>query len=456
MSAMEVVDPRTGEVAATVDSTGRDGVDRVVLAAQTALAEWSGTPIGERVAILRTAIARLAARHDDLSALVQAEVGQPERFTSAVHVAAPLAGAANLLTFADEIVWSRRVGDATVERLPLGVVAAITPWNYPVHQVLAKVVPALIAGCGVVLKPSEHAPLSAAVIVDALALELPDGAIGLVQGSGLEEGAALVTHPGVDHVSFTGSVGVGHAVAGAAAQRGASSSLELGGKSAAVMLADLADDELARASRYVVADVMSNAGQTCTALSRLIVPASRLATVAEAVQKAAARFSRGGLLGPVRTAAAVERLTAAVDDAVIRGGQLLVDGRDVATVDDGFWFGPTVVLVDDPADALATDELFGPVLAVLAYDDSGDADACDAASSAIARRTDFDLSAAVWSADQERAEAVARHLRVGQVRMNGAPFAYDVPFGGFGGSGYGREWGREGIEQFTTTRTILR
>jgi acyl-CoA reductase-like NAD-dependent aldehyde dehydrogenase len=452
-SSFEVADPRTGAVITQVVPPSLAHVDRVVADASSALEDWSRRSPAERIDAVRTLASAWDSRADDLVAAVTRELGQPERFTRTVHVEGPLKGLHVLIDAAQEIQWSRDEASMTIERVGAGVVAALTPWNYPVHQIVAKVGAALLAGCTVVVKPSELAPLSARVLADASVGVLPPGVLTFVEGDA-STGSALASDPRIDVVSFTGGGATGAAVSTAAAAHHASTVLELGGKSAGILLDDLDPDAFARACRYVVAETMSNAGQTCNALTRLVVPRSRKDEAVAAVQAAAARYKPEGLLGPVRTAASVDRIIGVIDAAVAGGAEVVVDGRASSLPTEGFWVGPWVLAVDAD-DPIAVYEVFGPVLCLIAYDD-GDSARRDAEAIRVAQRSPYALSAAVFGADVTRAETLGRRLRVGQVRVNGAAWDHRAPFGGFGASGVGREWGREGIEQLTTTRTILR
>jgi acyl-CoA reductase-like NAD-dependent aldehyde dehydrogenase len=454
-TALPVIDPRRGEKVAAVDAAAPQQIADHVAAAAEARDAWAGVLPAERIAVVRRLVDVWTAAEDELVERVLVELGQPERFTRTVHIENAVRGAGVLADLAESIVWAEQVGEATVQREPVGVVAALTPWNYPVHQVVAKVAGALLAGCPVVVKPSELAPLSVAHLIDVARPLVPSGVLTLVQG-GPEAGVALVADERVDLVSFTGSAAVGRQVAADAARAGTPTVLELGGRSPAVLLDDLDGASFARAVRFVVADALSNAGQTCNALSRLVVPRARRDEAVEAALAAASRFTPGGMLGPVRRAQDVDRLTAWVADAEAAGARILLDGRAIDGLEGGSWFGPTVVDLDGVSDQRFTDEVFGPVLTLEPYDDEGPPAARDAAAVAACNVPSLGLSAAVWAADRERAEAVGRSLRVGQVRIDGARWDFRLPFGGFSAAGWGREWGRAGIEAFTTTRVIAR
>jgi acyl-CoA reductase-like NAD-dependent aldehyde dehydrogenase len=457
-----VVDPRTGATAGRVVGADVATVAQRAAAAQRAAPAWAAVAPADRAEHVSRIVDAWRAHLPDLVDAVRTELGQPDRFTRTVHVENPIKGAEVLVDLAASIEWTRSVDAATVHRHAVGVVAALTPWNYPIHQVIAKAVPALLAGCTVVLKPSELAPLSADLLVRTAAPLLPAGALSIVQGDGAVVGDALVRNPAVDLVSFTGSADVGRSVAAAAALAGTPTLLELGGRSPAVLLDDLPDAAFERAVRFVAADAMSNAGQTCNALSRLVVPRSRLAAARSAAVGAARRFVPGEQLGPVRRARDVQRLADWVAAVEAAGARVLLDGRGAQGPDGGFWFGPTVVDLAGVAhvagaDAGARDEVFGPVLTIEPYDDAGaDLHARDTAARATAFAPSLGLSAAVWADDVARAEAVAAGLRAGQVRINGARWDFRLPFGGFGAAGWGREWGREGIEAFTTLRVVAR
>jgi acyl-CoA reductase-like NAD-dependent aldehyde dehydrogenase len=339
-----------------------------------------------------------------------------------------------------------------VVREPVGVVGAITPWNYPLHQVAAKVAPALAAGCTVVLKPSEVAPLSAFILAEVIdRAGVPAGVFNLVTGAGQVAGEALAGHRGVDMVSFTGSTRAGRRVSELATASVKRVALELGGKSPNVILDDA---DLAHAVRDGVAKAFINSGQTCSALTRMIVPRGRLAEVERLAVEAAASYTPGDpltpgtRLGPLAGAAQRERVRGYIRAGIDSGAKLLCGGPEAPDgLERGYFVRPTVFSDVDPGSVIAQEEIFGPVLSIIAYDTESEA-------VEIANDTVYGLAAAVWSGDQERALVVARQLRAGQVEVNGGSFNPLAPFGGYKQSGNGRELGRFGLEEFLEVKSL--
>ncbi|GAA5051737.1 acyl-CoA reductase-like NAD-dependent aldehyde dehydrogenase [Thermocatellispora tengchongensis] len=452
MEGLTLIDPCTGEPFAEVPAATAAEVEDAVAGACRARESWSMVPVAERAAVLRRAADELEARTAELAEAITMPLGLPRHLVRATQIASALTTLRTTADAAEELAWEERVGNSLVRREPAGVAAAIAPWNYPLMQSVNKVAPALAAGCAVVLKPSELTPLDSFVLADALAAAgLPGGVLQVVAGTGPEAGEALAGHPAVDVVSFTGSTAVGRRVAALAAGNVARSLLELGGKSASILLDDA---DVPAAVAHCARTVVGNSGQTCTALTRLLVPRSRLA---EAEECAAAlvgaarpghRDDPGADLGPVISARQRERVTGHIRRGAAAGARLLTGGPDAPPgLDRGFYVRPTVFGGVDPGMAIAREEIFGPVLCVIPYE--GEEEAVR-----IADDTPYGLSGAVWSADPERALAVARRLRTGQVSVNGGPFNPLAPFGGVKHSGTGREKGRYGIEEFTEYKAI--
>jgi aldehyde dehydrogenase (NAD+) len=451
---VRVENPATEECVGSAAEAGAGEVDDAVTAAAAAWGRWGGRPAAERVAILRAWLDELRSQRQLLVETTIAEVGAPRKVAEEAHVDAGLAVLEAYLAAADGVAWEERVGHSLVLREPIGVVGCITPWNYPLYQVLAKVGGALVAGCTVVLKPAEVTPLSAYLLADAAsAVGLPAGVFNLVPGAGPVVGEALVAHPSVDMVSFTGSTRVGTRVSTLVAPMVKRVALELGGKSASVVLPDA---DLPVAVRGTVASAMLNTGQTCSACSRLLVPSDRLD---EAVAIAAAAAEQlvvgdpaapGTEVGPVISAAQRETVLGFVSRALEAGAVVAAGGLErPAGLDRGHFVAPTVVTGVRPDAEIVREEVFGPVLTVQAYRDPEDA-------VAMANATDYGLSGAVWSASEERALAFARRMRTGQVDLNGAAFNPAAPFGGCRRSGNGRELGRWGIEEFLEAKSVQR
>jgi len=440
---LPVTDSYTEEPFASYRSASPGDVDAAVRAASVALPRWSATPLRERVAAVRRVADGLRRHGDAIAGLISREVGMPAKLCARIQAGAPIAAWDMYAELAPQLEWERRIGHSLVQQVAVGVVACITPWNYPLHQVTAKVAPALLAGCTVVLKPSELAPSSAFLLAEAIEqADLPPGVFNLVHGSGPEIGEALVTHPEVDMVSFTGSTRAGQRIAALAAQDIKRVALELGGKSAALVLPGA---DLATAVRSTLGSCFLNSGQTCSATTRLLVPRAQAGPAAHLAGELACRWVMGDpadpatRLGPLVSAAQRERVRAMVDAAIAEGAELAT--REGTLPPRGFFFPPTVLAKVTPEMAIAREEVFGPVLVVIPYDSVDEA-------VAIANGTGYGLAATVWGAAPAGALPVARRLRAGQVDINGAPFNPQAPFGGFKRSGIGRENGLAGIEEF--------
>jgi len=449
---LDVVNPTTEEVLATVPAGTAEDVDLAAAAARVAADGWAGTPPAARGALLGRIAEALAARADEAARLIAAEVGSPLTFAGKVQVGLPLTVLRSYATLLPDYEFEERIGNSLVVKEPVGVVAAITPWNYPLHQVVAKVAAALAAGCTVVLKPSEVAPLSAHLFARVAGeAGLPPGVLNVVTGTGPTVGEALVAHPDVDMVSFTGSTRAGRRVSEVAAGTIKRVALELGGKSANVVLADA---DLAAAVKVGLANCFINGGQTCTAWTRMLVPSALHDEAVALAAAGTARYRVGDPLaadtriGPLVSAAQRDRVRGHVETGIAEGATLACGGAEPPDeLDRGYFVRPTVFAGVRPEMTIAQEEIFGPVLSVLPYADEDEA-------VAIANGTRYGLSGAVWSADQEHALAVARRLRTGQVDINGGRFNPLAPFGGYKQSGNGRELGRYGLEEFLEVKSL--
>ncbi|NMO04827.1 aldehyde dehydrogenase family protein [Gordonia sp. TBRC 11910] len=450
-----VVDPFSGNEIGTTHECGADLVDEAVQTAGAAFTSWSQTSVDARAAVLRRVADILQTRGDVIATTVTREMGMPCTLAQATQQILPAAVLRATADAAQQFPWTERIDGGTVRRVAGGVVAAITPWNMPVHQIVAKVSAALAAGCTVVLKPSEATPFDAAQLRQCfLDAGLPADAFAIVNGTGPITGQALSAHPGIAHVSFTGSVRGGRAVARAAAQTLTRTTLELGGKSPAVVLPD-ADfpDVLPR----VVASGLVNSGQACNATSRLLLPSHR-STEAEAIlAQALTQLAIGDPAspttthGPLASLAQTERVLAAVDTAHAAGARVVAGSGRPMSIGRSECFVSPVIFGDLPPDAATVrDEIFGPVLVVQYYDDVP-------AAIDLANDSDYGLSAEVWSANNALALDVANALDVGQVKINGVRTRERpaVPFGGVKNSGYGRELGAAGIAEFTELKAIM-
>ena len=439
---IEVVNPADEQVIGTVPAGTAADVDTAVRAARAALPGWAATPPAERAARLTALRDVLDARRDEIAETVTAELGAPLKFSQAVHAAVPIAVAGSYAELAGTYAFEEKVGNSTVYHEPIGVVGAITPWNYPLHQIVAKAAPALAAGCTIVLKPAENTPLVAQLFAEAVhEAGLPAGVFNLVTGLGPVAGQALAEHPGVDLVSFTGSTAVGRhiaSIAGAAVKKVA---LELGGKSANVVLPDA---DLAKAVNVGVANVMSNSGQTCSAWTRMLVHRDQYDEAVELAAQAAAKY--GERIGPVVSARQQERVLGYIGKGVAEGARLVAGGTEPPR-ETGYFVSPTVFADVTPDMTIAQEEIFGPVLSVLRYEDEEDA-------LRIANGTVYGLAGAVWAGDEARAVAFARRMDTGQVDINGGRFNPLAPFGGYKQSGVGRELGAHGLAEYLQTKSL--
>jgi len=443
----------TGEVMGRVPAGGEKDIDAAVAAARAALEGWSRTPVEERSAFLQKISDGLKARADELAKTIAQEVGMPIKLAGRIQAGLPIANFANYAKLVKDYKFEERVGNSVVVREPVGVVGAITPWNYPLHQIALKVAPALAAGCTVVLKPSEVAPFNAFILADViLAAGLPAGVFNLVTGFGPTVGEALVKHPGVDMISFTGSTRAGKRISEVAAQTVKRVALELGGKSASVILEDA---DLATAVKSTVNGCYLNSGQTCTALTRMLVPASRYAEAAKLAAEVAKGFTVGDplaeatRLGPLSSAAQLERVRGYIQKGINEGAELLAGGPDApeGVPPGGYYVKPTVFGRVKNSMTIAREEIFGPVLAIIPYENEEDA-------IRIANDSIYGLAGAVWSGDDARAQRVARRIRAGQIDVNGGAFNMNAPFGGFKQSGHGREAGVYGLEEFLELKSL--
>jgi aldehyde dehydrogenase (NAD+) len=450
---IDVHNAGTGEVMGRVPAGGAKDVDAAVAAARGALDKWSATSPSVRAELLEKISAGLKARAEELAKTIAQEVGMPLKLAGRIQAGLPIANFANFAKLLKEFVFEERVGNSLVTREPVGVVAAITPWNYPLHQIALKVAAALAAGCTVVLKPSEVAPFNAFILAEATeAAGLPPGVFNLVTGYGKDAGEALVMHRDVDMISFTGSTRAGKRISELAAQSVKRVALELGGKSASVILDDA---DLATAVKGTVNGCYLNSGQTCTALTRMLVPQSRYEEAAKIAAEVANGFSVGDplaettRLGPLSSQAQLERVRGYIRKGLQEGAELLAGGADApeGVPPGGYYVKPTVFGKVRNDMTIAREEIFGPVLSIIPYKDEEDA-------VRIANDTVYGLAGAVWSRDDARAQRVARRIRAGQVDVNGGAFNMNAPFGGFKQSGHGREAGVYGLEEFLEYKSL--
>lgn len=450
---LEVTNSATEETIATVPNGAHADVDAAVAAARAAFESWSTTTRDERKQFLLKIQAGLEARSAELAEIFAQEVGMPMWLSQMIQVGMPVQNFAIAASLLDTYEFESTVGNSLVVREAMGVVGCITPWNYPLHQIALKVAPALAAGNTVVLKPSEVAPINAFILAEVIhEAGVPAGVFNLVTGVGPVVGEAIAAHPDVDMVSFTGSTRAGKRVAEVAAQTVKRVALELGGKSANVILDDA---DFSKAVSDGVGKCFLNSGQTCTALTRMLVPRNRLAE-AEAIAAATAEaafqpgdpMAQGVFIGPLVSASQRDRVLGYIRRGLDEGAKL-VCGGDTAPegFDKGYYVRPTIFSEVTPSMIIAKEEIFGPVLSIMPYDTEDEA-------VHIANDTVYGLAGGVWSGDPERAKAVARRLRAGQIEVNGGAFNVQAPFGGYKQSGLGREAGTFGLEEFLEVKAL--
>ena len=449
---LDVISASTEEVIGRIPEGNAADANAAVAAARAAFDAWAATSPAERAALLQKIHEGMKARGEEIARTICAEVGMPLKLTARLQVGAPTFTFAMYAKMLPGFAFEERVGNSQVLREPVGVVAAITPWNYPLHQIAAKVAPALAAGCTVVLKPSEVAPLNAFILAEIIhAAGVPPGVFNLVSGTGAVVGEALVGHADVDMVSFTGSTRAGKRVSELASATVKRVALELGGKSASVILDDA---DLAAAVKGTINACFLNSGQTCTAHTRMLVPEGRYAEAAAIAKELAAGFSVGdpfgdsARLGPLTSSAQRERVRGYINKGIAEGAELLIGGAEAPEgLPRGWYVKPTVFGRVDPKSTIAQEEIFGPVLSIITYRDEDEA-------VRIANDSLYGLAGGVWSGDEARAQRVARRMRAGQIDINGGPFNMQAPFGGFKQSGKGRELGRYGLEEFLEYKSL--
>ncbi len=453
-STHPIVNPATEAVIGELHFGGTEDVDKAVQAARRAFPAFASSTLQSRVDLLKAILTEYEKRFDDLAHAVSAEMGAPlERTAKTAQVPIGMGHFQTAIALADEIEWETRRGSALVSREAAGVCALITPWNWPLNQISCKVAPALLAGCTMVLKPSEYAALSGQIFGEIMeAAGVPPGVFNLVWGSGPEIGPHMASHPEVDVVSLTGSTAAGASVSRSAADTIKRVSLELGGKSPNILLDDA---PLEAAVTKGVMHLMNNSGQSCNAPSRMLVPESKLAEVEKLAVAALDNIKVGDpqdestTTGPLANGRQFERVQSLIERAEAEGARKLVGGTGRPDgLDKGFFVKPTIFSVSDNKATIARQEVFGPVLTLIPYRD-------EAHAIEMANDTEYGLAAYVYGGSIDRARDVGRHIRAGQVLLNGAGPDLQAPFGGFKQSGVGREWGLAGVEEFTELRAIL-
>ena len=448
----DVVNPATMQAVAKVALGDEDDADRAVAAAKAAFPAWSETTREERLGYLKAILAQLMERNNELAAAITAEMGAPTSVAQKQQAPSAIGHFAEAIRVLEEFEFEHAMGTTLVRKEPIGVCVLITPWNWPLNQIACKVAPALAAGCTMVLKPSELAPLDAAIFADIVdKVGLPKGVFNLVQGEGPTLGNALTGHKDVDMVSFTGSTRAGIAISENAASTIKRVALELGGKSANIVLDDA---DLEKAVATSVMTMMNNSGQSCNAPSRLFVAESQYDAV-KGIAAAVVEKVTVGLpdddqrIGPIANESQYKRVVSLIDGANAEGAELIAGGSEKPEgLDGGLFVKPTIFGKVTPDMTIAREEVFGPVLSIMTYKDLDEA-------VEVANSSEYGLSGYVWSGDPEKAKKVASRLRTGMVHINGAPLDNKAPFGGYKMSGNGREWGVYGLEEYLETKSVF-
>ena len=450
---IDVINPATEEAFATISMGTAEDVDAAAKAARAAFPAWSQSSVEERKTVLQKIMAGIQARAGDLAAAITSEMGAPVGLANAAQVPSGLGHFAAVLPLLENYKFQETRGSTLIVKEAAGVCGFITPWNWPLNQIACKVAPALAAGCTIVLKPSEVAPINAYILAEIIdECGLPPGVFNLVNGDGPNVGAAISAHPEVDVVSFTGSTRAGREVARAAADGIKRVTQELGGKSANIILDDTAD--FGKAVFSGVLNCFGNSGQSCNAPTRMLVPKARMGEAIESAKAAAAKAvvgdpnSEGTSLGPVVSELQFNKINALIEAGIKEGAELIAGGPGRPDgLDKGYFIKPTVFANVTNDMTIAREEVFGPVLTIIGYDDDADA-------IAIANDTEYGLSGYI-SGEPAHAQQIALQIRTGMVHINGAPLDISAPFGGYKKSGNGREWGLEGFEEYLETKAMM-
>lgn len=454
-NTIAVFDSTNEEVMANIPEGTANDVAKAAAAAKQAFATWSVLPAEERAKYMNRIGDALGGRMDEIASVISRETGMAKNLSNIIQVGIPINSFKQAAAVAESFNYSKEIGSSLVVREPIGVVACITPWNYPLHQIAAKVAFAMAAGCTVVLKPSEVAPVDAFMLAEIIhEVGLPAGVFNLVTGTGPVVGEAMAASKDVDMVSFTGSTRAGRRVAQVGAETIKKVALELGGKSANIICDDLDEETFSKAVMAGVGKSMLNSGQTCSALTRMLVPRTRLAEAEKFAamvatgMKVGDPFTEGVNLGPLASAAQRDRVQAYINKGIEEGATLIAGGPGVPEgCDKGYYVKPTVFSNVSNSMTIAQEEIFGPVLSMIPYDTIDEA-------VEIANDSDYGLAGAVFSADKDKAIAIARRMRTGQVEVNGGAFNPNAPFGGYKQSGVGRELGEFGFEEFLEIKSL--
>ena len=450
--SIDIINPATEEIIGKIPVGSKEDIDIAASAARIAFDSWSKSSIETRIDILNALSNALKERGEDIAQTITAEVGTPIGYSRVAMVGTPRVVSRSYAKILENFDWEEKVRNSIIRKEPIGVCAFITPWNFPLHQIIGKVAPAIAAGCTMILKPSKEAPLSAFILADILhEIGLPSGVFNLISGHGSEIGNYMSSHPEVDMVSFTGSTGAGISVSEAAATTVKRVTLELGGKSANVALED-ADPTLV--AKKAIGACHQNSGQTCSALTRLIIPESMSDEVYEIIADKNNSYTVGDPLeestrcGPMVSLRQQKSVSKYIESGINEGATLISGGLGMPEgISKGYYVKPTIFANVSPDMKIWKEEIFGPVLVITTY--KSEEEALKLANDSI-----YGLSGGVWSKDQERAIEFAKDMRTGQVSVNGGAFNVSAPFGGYKLSGNGRELGAHGLNEFLEIKSI--
>ena len=450
--SIDVINPATEEIIGRVPVGSTKDVDKAVVAAKSAFDSWSKSSIEERIELLNALSNAFKERGEELAQTITSEVGTPIGYSRVAMVGTPRVVSRSYAKILEDYVWEKEIRNSIICKEPIGVCAFITPWNFPLHQIIGKVAPAIAAGCTMILKPSKEAPLSAFILAEILdEIGLPAGVFNLVSGHGSEVGDYMSSHPDVDMVSFTGSTGAGVSVSQSAAPTIKRVTLELGGKSANVALED-ADPVLV--AKKAIGACHQNSGQTCSALTRLIIPESMNKQVCDIIAEKNDSYLVGNPLdeetrcGPMVSLRQQLSVTEYIQSGIDEGANLISGGLGMPDgIEKGFYVKPTIFANVTPDMKIWKEEIFGPVLVITTYNTESEA-------LKLANDSIYGLSGGVWSKDPDRAVNFAKKMRTGQVSVNGGSFNVSAPFGGYKLSGNGRELGTHGLDEFLEIKSI--
>jgi len=450
---LDVINPATEEVIGKVALGTPEDVDAAVAAARRAFETYSQTSREERLALIGSILAAYQARFADVCTAISDEMGAPIKLCNQAQAAVGLAHTMTMLKILETFEFEEDIGTTRLLKEPAGVIGMITPWNWPVNQIICKVIPALAAGCTMVLKPSEIAPVSASLLAEVLhAAGVPKGVFNMVHGDGPGVGEAIARHPGIDVVSFTGSTRAGVQVAKLAADSVKRVAQELGGKSANIILEGA---DLTKAVTGGVMQMMMNSGQSCNAPSRMLVPAARYEQAVQIAKGVAEKIVVGDpkaettTMGPLANKTQYEKVLKLISRGVEEGATVVTGGAGRPQgLDKGYYVRPTIFANVRNEMTIAREEIFGPVLVMIPYETEEEA-------VRIANDTPYGLSGYVFGGSVEHARRVAARLRTGMVHVNGASVDFAAPFGGYRQSGNGREWGAKGLEEFLETKAVM-